>query len=66
MLDMLFLHVSPADILRPICALLDNWVEPEAYGPGQAMEIFGGLLLSIQCVCLRHYVCCQRNLLRIH
>jgi len=48
------LHSSAASLFKPICRLLDVWDSSEEYGPGQAMELYGGILLALKTLVHRH------------
>lgn len=61
-MDYILLHHSPDRLFKPICFVLETWDTSDEYGAGQAMEIFGGILLSLQTIVSRHSL--QRSFAR--
>ena len=64
-LDCVFLHVDPTIFLRPVCRVLDEWSEHDDFGAGQAMELYGSMLVNTMIIVHRHCVS-DAQMLSIH
>lgn len=52
----MLLHTNSEALFKPVCCLLDIWDSSEEYGAGQAMELYGGLLLALRTLVHRHHL----------
>lgn len=55
-MDYVLLHQSAEVLFKPICQLLEGWDSVDEYGAGQAMELYGGVLLALRALVRRHYL----------
>lgn len=53
-MDYVLLHLNNSTLLKPICQILDAWNSSDEYGAGQAMELYGGILLATKTFIHRH------------
>lgn len=52
--DYVLLHHSAEVLFKPICQMLEGWDSVDEYGAGQAMELYGGILLALRTLVRRH------------